>query len=379
MKQWQILKNGRRRDFAVIILITIIFVLVVSLNVRLIFQMTSNQTEEIGQTQLEVIRSEFQGIIYHAEDATARLAMETEQLLKSRAPLGEIENFFVKRKAERKNLTGGVCFNTYVASVDWSAIPDFEMPPDYHAPERIWYKGAAEKAGEIYITEPYVDAMTGDMCYTISKMLSDGKTVVAQDFTFADVHQFIRKMSTTRDRKALIVTANGMIIGYTDMSLVGKKISDKVESVRNKKDTGKGANTAMNILGKMPNIIRIPIVGFLKGLSNRGLLPSSLIEDNLYYSSMIVSNLGTFKCGAIHHNINDFGTASSLVTIGEIKEEIVAGKAKYLCEFGVTMDERIGDGFYFIKSLKMMQHLLDNPELLEEESSKKVELPNEER
>lgn len=52
MRQWQILKNGWRRDFAVIILITAIFVLVVTLNVRLIFQMTSNQTEEIGQTQL---------------------------------------------------------------------------------------------------------------------------------------------------------------------------------------------------------------------------------------------------------------------------------------------------------------------------------------
>ena len=102
------------------------------------------------------------------------------------------------------------------------------MPPDYHAPERIRYKGAAEKAGEIYITDPYVDAMKGDMCYTMSKMLSDGRTVVAQDFTFADVQRFIRKMSTTNDRKALIVTANGMIIGYTDMSLVGKKISDKL-------------------------------------------------------------------------------------------------------------------------------------------------------
>ena len=228
MKQWQILKNGRRRDFAVIILITAIFVLMVTLNVRLIFQMTSNQTEEIGQTQLEVIRSEFQGIIYQAEEATARVAMEAEQLLKSRAPLEEIEDFFVKRKAERKNLTDGVCFNTYIAGKDWSVIPDFDMPPDYHAPERIWYKGASEKVGEIYITEPYVDAMTGDMCYTISKMLSDGETVVAQDFTFADVHQFIRKMSTTSDRKALIVTANGMIIGYTDMSLVGRKISDKL-------------------------------------------------------------------------------------------------------------------------------------------------------
>ncbi len=232
-QHWQILKNGKRRDFAVITAITIIFLFVVAMNVRLIFQMTSNQTEEIGQIQLEVIRSDFQGTLYQAEAATMRVATEAEQMLKAQAPREEIANFFYKRKAEQKNLTNGVCFNTYIAGKDFTIIPDFDMPPDYHAPERIWYKGALEKSGEIYITEPYVDAMTGEMCYTISKMLSDGETVVAQDFTFAEVHQFIRKMSTTSDRKALIVTKSGMIIGYTDMSFVGRKISEKLKEYEN--------------------------------------------------------------------------------------------------------------------------------------------------
>ena len=38
---------------------------------------------------------------------------------------------------------------------------------------------------------------------------------------------------------------------------------------------------------------------------------------------MIVSNLGSIKCGAIYHNITNFGTASGLATIGEIKDEEV--------------------------------------------------------
>ena len=228
LRDWQILKSGRRTDFAIIIIMTAIFLFVIAMNVRLIYHVTSNQTEEIGQMQLEIISSDLQGTLFQAESATLRVAMEAGQMLKAQTPRKELEDFFYKRKHDQKHLTDGVCFNTYIAGKDWSIIPDFEMPADYHAAERIWYTGAAENPGAIYITEPYVDAMTGMMCYTISKMLDDRQTVVALDFTFADVHHFIKKMSTSSDRKALIVTKSGMIIGYTDMSLVGEKISEKL-------------------------------------------------------------------------------------------------------------------------------------------------------
>ena len=93
-KDWQILKQGRRSDFLIITVITAIFLLVIAMNDRLIFQITSNQTEEIGQTQLEVIRSDFQGTLQEAEGATLRMAMEAEQLIKSNASREEIEKFF---------------------------------------------------------------------------------------------------------------------------------------------------------------------------------------------------------------------------------------------------------------------------------------------
>ena len=227
-QDWQILKSGRRADFAIIIAITVIFLFVITINVRLIFKTTANKTEEIGQMQLESISNDFQTALYQAEGATLRMAMDAEQLIRAKTPLNEIETFFRKWKREQKNLTDGVCFNAYIAGKDWSFIPDFDMPPEYHAPERLWYKGAAENPGKVYITEPYVDAMTGMMCYTISKMLDDGETVVALDFNFADVQYFIRRMSINKDRNALIVTQSGMIIGYNDMKLVGERVSEKL-------------------------------------------------------------------------------------------------------------------------------------------------------
>ena len=159
---------------------------------------------------------------------------------------------------------------------------------------------------------------------------------------------------------------------------ISKKILDKVDAIRNsKKISKKGANNAIDVLSKLPNIIRIPVVGLLKWMDRKGCLPASLVEDNLYYSSIILSNLGSIGCGAILHNITDFGACSSLGTMGEIaNKEIILenGKKKQIkvCPFGVNLDERIADGYYFAKSLKMLQYFFDNPSLLEERVDAKV-------
>lgn len=163
-----------------------------------------------------------------------------------------------------------------------------------------------------------------------------------------------------------------------NIETIGKKIRDDINKIRNKKGIKEGANIAIDILGKLPNIIRIPIVGLFKWCDKKGILPNSLVKDNLYYSSMIVSNLGSIKCGAIYHNITNFGTCSSLATMGEIKEEDVyingINQVRKICEFGINFDERIADGYYFAKSLKLLQYIFDNPELLEEPASIKIDL-----
>lgn len=160
---------------------------------------------------------------------------------------------------------------------------------------------------------------------------------------------------------------------------ISKKIKDKVDALRTQKTKKEGANSAIDILGKLPNIIRVPLVGFLKWCDKKGMLPSSLVKDNLYYSSIIVSNLGSIKCGAIYHNITNFGSCSSLATMGEIKsEEIIKDNKKKemikVCEFGINLDERIADGYYFAKSVKLLQYIFDNPTILENRADEKIKL-----
>ena len=43
-------------------------------------------------------------------------------------------------------------------------------------------------------------------------------------------------------------------------------------------------------------------------------------------------------------------------------------------DLGITIDERISDGYYYAKSIRLLQYLLENPELLERPLGEPVEL-----
>lgn len=157
------------------------------------------------------------------------------------------------------------------------------------------------------------------------------------------------------------------------------KISNKVNKIRNSKSGDKKDNTnnIVDIVGKMPKIFRVPIVGMYKWLDKMGMLPKSMLDDNIYYSSAILSNLGNLKIGSIYHNLTNFGTSSILVTIGEIhKDKMIDKKGKEfitdVCDFGINCDERISDGYYFANAVRLFAEILENPELLEENIGERI-------
>jgi hypothetical protein len=50
--------------------------------------------------------------------------------------------------------------------------------------------------------------------------------------------------------------------------------------------------------------------------------------------------------------------------MGEVKlEEVINKKGKKevrsICEFGINFDERIADGYYFAKSVQLLQYILN--------------------
>jgi len=164
-----------------------------------------------------------------------------------------------------------------------------------------------------------------------------------------------------------------------NIDTISKKIKDQIDNLRSKKFEKKGANSALDFLGKLPNIIRVPLVGILKWTDEKGILPMSLQKDDLYFASAIVTDIGSLKSDSIYHNNTNFGTASSITSIGEIKEQVkvLNGKTKIYkaANFGINFDERIADGFYFIKAFKILEYIINNPKLLEDRADEKIVIP----
>jgi len=157
---------------------------------------------------------------------------------------------------------------------------------------------------------------------------------------------------------------------------ISKQTAEKVNAIRRK--TGGGdVNGVVDFVGKLPKILRVPVTGFVKWLDRHGWLPKSLMDDNIYYSTAILSNLGTFKTNGIGHHLADFGTSSMVITFGVIKKS-EDGK-KYTMNFGATLDERIADGFYFCASLKLIEYMFAHPEVMMDPAGQKVSIPKEER
>ena len=177
---------------------------------------------------------------------------------------------------------------------------------------------------------------------------------------------FVAKVAFDKESKEMLTTIK--VNKDTDLFKLADIISKKVSNIRSNKNSD--TDKAVEIVGKLPKFLRTIIMAVFKFMDNHDLLPSSLTENDIYHSSIILSNLGSIDCGSIYHNLTDFGTSSILLTMGKIhKEPIVNEKGeieiKDLCDFGINLDERIADGLYFAKSINLFEYILQNPKLLE--------------
>ena len=158
---------------------------------------------------------------------------------------------------------------------------------------------------------------------------------------------------------------------------LSNKIKEKVNNFRNKKIQS-SSDDSLDLLGKIPNwTLKLLVAPIAKWMDRHDLLPRSLYDELLYNSSVILSNLGSIKCGAIHHNLTNFGTNSIILTIGDIhKEQVVMPNGKVeirdIVEFGINLDERIGDGVYFSKAVNLLDYILSNPKTLEDKANEVI-------
>ena len=135
----------------------------------------------------------------------------------------------------------------------------------------------------------------------------------------------------------------------------------------------------MNLFNRMPRFLGKFIVWILTRLDIHGWIPASIIETDPYYCTMVLSYLDSIRLRSGYSHLTNWGTCSLFCIIGEKKMTPVfqpdgTYEMRETLDLGLTIDERLADGYYYSKSIRLLKHLLEHPELLELPAAQTVEL-----
>ena len=157
--------------------------------------------------------------------------------------------------------------------------------------------------------------------------------------------------------------------GESPMEQVHSYVQKFVTKVRTDK-AGVGVDDALRIISHLPRPLFRLMAWSLKKMEYYGFYPKGLAADDPCYSSVYISNLGSIKMNADYHHLFNWGTISFFVVIGEKKlrpfyKEDGSYELRNTIKLGLTVDERIADGYYFAKTLRLVRKMFEHPELLD--------------
>lgn len=138
------------------------------------------------------------------------------------------------------------------------------------------------------------------------------------------------------------------------------------------------STAAMDIIQKIPRGLLKVVGAIARSLDRHGRMPGAIIATDPYYSSVVLSNLGSIRLHAGYHHLTNWGTTSVFCIIGEIKKRPFYDDEGNVTmrdsvDLGLTIDERIADGYYYSKTVRLLKKLLEQPELLDRPLNEEVE------
>ena len=134
----------------------------------------------------------------------------------------------------------------------------------------------------------------------------------------------------------------------------------------------------MELFTKLPRCVMRVVMWVLHRLDFYGKVPYDLIKADPNYSSVFITNLGSIKLNAAYHHLTNWGTNSLFVVIGEKGVKPVfqpdgSYEMHSVLGVGITLDERIADGYYYAKTIRLIKHLIEHPELLDRPANEEVD------
>lgn len=176
----------------------------------------NNYLHEMGDVTASNIQTWLTGRIALVENAAQNIAINPDP--------GVVASLL-----EQKALTSSF-MATYVGDSQgaFTIRPDTKMPDGFDPRVRPWYKGAQSSNGST-LTEPYIDAATGQLIISIATPSSKGSQsigVVGGDLSLQTLVDTIGALDFGGMGYAFLVSADGKVLVHPDKTLVMKTLAD---------------------------------------------------------------------------------------------------------------------------------------------------------
>ena len=165
--------------------------------------------------------------------------------------------------------------------------------------------------------------------------------------------------------------------GETTIDSLHDELCKKVSYVR--KDGNQDHTTdMMDIFVKMPRWLLRIVRRVLFFMNYYDITPKELIREDPYQATVFLSNLGSIKLNAAYHHLAEWGTNSIFGVIGRKHKRVVVGEdgraeIREVLKLSMTLDERIADGYYYSKTIRLLHKILQNPEVLDRPAKEEVD------
>ena len=224
-----LLKKMRQRKsvaLAVAIVLALVVAAAVSVSYVRLYRSMEQSVLHTAQNRISLISEDTDRLLQKAEATVASDAASVEFIMGTGGSNADILDYLLyQTDYHLANVDGsftgvyGYYRGQYLDGNRWDPYAD---GGEYYPKERPWYLAAAEKPGAVAMASPYLDMDTGNMVLSVTKLLSDGESVLGLDISLADlsrqVHEYLEENDTGF---AYIIDDTGTVVAAGDVGETG--------------------------------------------------------------------------------------------------------------------------------------------------------------
>nr|MCR5606857.1 cache domain-containing protein [Treponema sp.] len=207
----EIMKGNIRKSynfqFAITIIVTIIaLIFLVLCTYKSIYRIAKTDSLTIGDKAVYEISEKVSKLLLDGVNTVNSITESVEYMLKYENSPKSIAAYLDYES--KRNLTKfGSEFLCVYGYIDGSFIDSWNwLPPEDFSPiERSWYKKAVNASGKTIIVDPYIDLHTNKLIVSISKMLSDGESVISLDVSLGAIQNFTKNVNLNGEGYGFII------------------------------------------------------------------------------------------------------------------------------------------------------------------------------